>query len=119
MQSPTTTYEDKEPGDWIHLINHLETINFSVRIIREYTRRDPLLSQVYCFLMSGWPESADSKDLKIYHKIASELSVSDGCILRGSRVIIPPHARKSVLDELHSGHPGCGKMKALARSYVW
>ncbi|XP_060520646.1 uncharacterized protein K02A2.6-like isoform X2 [Cylas formicarius] len=41
------------------------------------------------------------------------------CLLWGTRVITPPGGRKSVIDLLHSGHPGMVKMKALARSYVW
>ncbi|XP_021347324.1 uncharacterized protein K02A2.6-like [Mizuhopecten yessoensis] len=34
-------------------------------------------------------------------------------------MIIPPRLRTRVLEELHSGHIGVVKMKALARSYVW
>jgi hypothetical protein len=45
----------------------------------------------------------------------------DGCVLWGSRIIIPVKGRKKVLDELelHEAHTGSSKMKALARSYVW
>ena len=37
----------------------------------------------------------------------------------GTRVVIPPPGRTAVLQELHEGHPGISKMKALARMYVW
>jgi len=37
----------------------------------------------------------------------------------GSRVLIPPKHQTQVLDELHDGHLGVVKIKALARSYVW
>ena len=43
----------------------------------------------------------------------------DGCILWGTRVVIPRRGRDAVLQELHEGHPGMSKMKALARMYVW
>lgn len=52
-------------------------------------------------------------------KLKTELSVEDGCLLWGSRVVIPPQARDEVLTELHEAHPGASQMKALARSYVW
>ncbi|XP_054876594.1 uncharacterized protein K02A2.6-like [Poeciliopsis prolifica] len=42
-----------------------------------------------------------------------------GCVLWGTRVIIPLKMRKSVLNEIHSGHQGIVKSKALARKYVW
>ena len=35
------------------------------------------------------------------------------------RVIVPPKGRDAVLHELHEGHPGITKMKALAWMYVW
>ena len=47
-----------------------------------------------------------------------ELSVLDGCILWGSRVVIPSVFRQSLLQELHT-NLGMSRMKSLARSYVW
>lgn len=41
------------------------------------------------------------------------------CLMWGQRVIVPPNLRQQVLEDLHTGHPGVVKMKALARSYVW
>lgn len=69
--------------------------------------------------MFGWPEDqVDPSLLPFVHK-KNELSVLNGCVLRGTRVVIPPRCRKLVLSELHETHSGSSKMKALARSYVW
>ena len=43
----------------------------------------------------------------------------DDCILGGSRVLIPKQGRSLILSELHGGHSGVSKMKALARMFVW
>ena len=48
-----------------------------------------------------------------------ELSCRDGCLLWGQRVIIPKRLRNQLLTELHEGHVGVCRMKALARSFVW
>ena len=32
---------------------------------------------------------------------------------------MPKKLQVQVLEELHQGHPGASRMKALARSYVW
>ena len=45
-----------------------------------------------------------------------EITVHSGCLMRGIRVIVPPKLRPQVLEELHQGHRGVVKMKALARS---
>ena len=47
------------------------------------------------------------------------MSVVDGCLLWGRRVIIPTIFLKQLLEELHSVHLGIKHMKSLARSFIW
>ena len=68
--------------------------------------------------MGGWPDAV-SLDLKPYQNRSEELSTLNGCVLWGARVIVPPQGWAAVLEKLHETHPGCTKMKALARSYIW
>ena len=69
-------------------------------------------------LSSGWKECTDPA-LKPFIQRRDGLSLDDGCILWGSRVVVPQQGRETVLEELHEGHPGIARMKALARSFVW
>ena len=48
-----------------------------------------------------------------------ELSVIDGCLIRGSRVIISTQGQNHVLSQFHDTHSSISRMKGLARSYVW
>ena len=48
-----------------------------------------------------------------------ELTVEDGCIVWGSRVVIPSPGRQRVLQQLHEGVSGMAQMKGLARMYMW
>ncbi len=34
-------------------------------------------------------------------------------------MVVPPQGRQAVLEQLHEGHPGMTRTKALARMYVW
>ena len=34
-------------------------------------------------------------------------------------MIVSPEGRQAIQKELHDTHPGCSKMKSLARCYVW
>ena len=43
----------------------------------------------------------------------------DGCLLWRTRVVVPPPGHNKIANELHEGHPGINRMKALARSFVW
>ena len=70
------------------------------------------------YIQQGWPAQCDP-NLTPFYSRRSELSLHQGCILWGSRVIVPAAGRKAVLQELHCGHPGMSQMKSLARMYVW
>ena len=87
----------------------------SEAVARE-TRGDPVLARVYESIMKGWPARVGGD--KPYYERRNELTVHQGCILWGMRVVIPNKLRERVLEELHDGHLGVVKMKALARSYV-
>jgi hypothetical protein len=48
-----------------------------------------------------------------------ELSIQNGCLLRGNSVIVSKEGQEQVLQQLHNRHPGISRMEALARSIVW
>ena len=106
------------PGETTLTLNMLESLPVTADKIQKWTSRDPTLSKVRLLLSSGW-EKTDQPDLAPYQQRQTELSLHNGCILWGSRVVVPPPGRERILDELHEGHPGIARMKSLARSFVW
>ena len=87
--------------------------------VARQTSLDPILSKVVRLVQfGGWPDQIP-ESLKPYAAKKDELSLTAGVLLWGHRVLIPDAARGAVLTELHVGHPGIGRMKALARSIVW
>ena len=78
-----------------------------------------MLGRLFDFVSDGWPEENSSADQwHAFRLRKDELSIEDGCVLWGNRVIIPTSLQTLVLKELHVSHPGICRMKALARSYV-
>ncbi|XP_041957495.1 uncharacterized protein K02A2.6-like [Alosa sapidissima] len=100
------------------LTEHLEQAPLNADQVARVTRKDSVLSKVLKFIMNGWPNDVD-KSLRAFHTRRCDLSVERGCVLWGTRVVLPEKQRKIVLKELHSGHQGVVKMKALAHNYVW
>ena len=100
------------------LTEMLQSAPITAAQIARWTRTDAVLSKVLRCIKEGWPEQVDEA-LKPYWQRRLELSVMDDCILWGNRVLIPKQGRPLILDELHGGHPGASKMKALARMFVW
>ena len=83
------------------------------------TAKDPVLIRVYQYVLEGWPQGGVNDDLKSYYQKRDQLSSDQGCILWGTRVVIPEVLQARLLKELHYTHPGIVKMKLLARSYMW
>lgn len=47
------------------------------------------------------------------------LSIEDGCLYYGERIVIPRSLQDKVLGLVHDGHIGIVRMKSLARRYVY
>ena len=101
------------PGDVLLLFQTLQSTPVRADQIRQWTDTDPVLSCVRRNVLSGWVDS-DDPDLQPYQSRATGLSVQDGCVLWGSRVVVPEKGRKAVMSLLHEGHPGITRMKQLA-----
>ena len=67
-------------------------------------------------VLKGWPEKRDEcpQNLKAYWTYRDELSVLDGLVLKGTRIIIPNDCRDDVLDKVHEEHFGIERMKLRA-----
>ncbi|KFD53316.1 hypothetical protein M513_05797 [Trichuris suis] len=91
----------------------------SPKDIASATARDPILSKVRTWLMSGWPHKCPSADFAPFISKRDAFSLQRDCILFGSRVVIPSQLRQEMLRMLHRSHQGVVATKAIARSYMW
>ena len=106
------------PMETVLLMEHLDNSPVTAAQIQLQTRMDPHLAQVLQYTLNGWPNVA-VPELKPYWSKRTELSVQNGCILWGSRVIVPSPSRVPLLQELHGSHPGICHTKSLARMFIW
>ncbi|XP_064642179.1 uncharacterized protein K02A2.6-like [Lineus longissimus] len=106
------------PAEFIHALDQIDTTVVTHTMIATWTNRHPVLANVRKFILSGWPKRVD-KQYQPYFYRRNELTLHEGCILWGARVIVPPQGHRQLLEELHLAHPGMVRMKKLARSYIW
>ena len=106
------------PQETVFLMETLQMSPVTAKQIKFWTSHDPILSKVRDRVLQGWVDTSDPKLLP-YQRRKNELSIEDGCILWGNRVVVPPPGQAKVMDTLHEGHPGMARMKSLARCYVW
>ncbi|GFW57731.1 transposon Tf2-6 polyprotein [Trichonephila clavipes] len=105
------TSEELEVKDDITIfqMSQIEALPVTSKELRQETSKDIELGPLLRALREG-------KDLQGRE---AQCTIEDGCIMYGQRVCIPRKFRKNVLEELHAGHLGIVKMKAIARSFVY
>jgi len=113
--------EEGTPESSVYQVEELwlEGLPVMSQEVKECTRRNPVLSRVVDYLRNGWPEELDDEQLKPFYARRYELSLEQGCIMWGLRVVIPDSLQERVLEEIHLAHPGIVRMKELARSHIW
>ena len=101
---PETPSATLIPGETILLLDTLHEPVFAAQI-RQWMNRDPVLSAVRRMVQQGWQYNGDV-DLHPFSQGKNDLSIQDGCVLWGNRVIVPQLGQAKVLVEMHQGHPG-------------
>ena len=83
------------------------------------TDHDLVLAKVKQYTWKGWPATVTDKRLQHYSSKRDELSLEDGILFWGSRVVVPPQAHDAVMEEAHSAHIDIARMKSLTHQFVW
>ena len=84
------------------------------RIARE-TSMDEVLQSVIKCVLEGWCKGQNAA----YANFKEELSVINGVLMKGARIVIPQKLRGDMLELIHVGHLGAEKQKRLARDLLY
>ncbi len=92
-----------------------------VREIQTNTTTDPELQAVIGYVVEGWPDHRSQVEsvVKPYFDARDVLSMIDGMVFKGTRVVIPKVMRPEALKILHQAHQGIVKTKQLARDLLY
>ena len=102
------------------VVRNIPTSEPKMLEIKQAQQKDEICQKVILYCQDGWPDKSLVKgELKQFFHVASELSVEDGLLLRGNRIVIPMALRVPVLNRLHEGHLGINKCRDRARESVW
>ena len=119
-------HHDKELLDDIEVMVHsvIQEIPASpvkLEEIRRATADCTELQQLRQVVMSGWPVTRKSvpREIEAYWNIRDEITVIDGLLFAGRKLIIPRSMRSVMLELLHESHQGVEKSKARARNVMY
>ena len=102
------------------LVQSLPATEKQLERIKQHQGEDEVCQQVMTYCRSGWPPRHDvAGAVSLYYHVSSELSVDNGLLMRGSRIVIPTALRLEMLDKIHTGHQGITKCRERARHSIW
>ncbi|XP_014665126.1 PREDICTED: uncharacterized protein K02A2.6-like, partial [Priapulus caudatus] len=89
--------------------------------IRVASEKDQTFTELKSTIMKGWPDDKSRLPPTItpFFNYRDELSVQDGIILRGERVVIPRSMRADIKRKVHAGHMGINSCLRRARELVF
>ena len=122
---PDDNFDEKECTEDIDTICLIKMVSRQIstdsKTLSRETAKDAILSAVMRYTREGWPSksSEHGDEIENYRKLSDSLSMANGCLLFGIRIIIPTSMRENVLNLLHIGHFGISRMKRLARTAVY
>ena len=85
------------------------------------TAADATLQDLIYYIEEGTPTDKNMLPpaIREYHQYLQDLSVVDGVVCRGERLIIPTSLRPSCLTALHAAHQGTSGMSARASTSIY
>ena len=109
-----------------------ETINVTIAAISMFqeskinqikckTSRDLALVKLAKVVQTGWPDQhvEIDQDLYVFWIHRWNLSIVDGVIMNGTRIVIPKSLQNEYLRCFYTGHFGISKCRARAKSTVY
>ena len=105
----------------INMVQNLPVSDEAKNAIRVETSKDEDLQALVKAVQKGWPEmkAALPAPVKPYFQLRDELSVQDGVLFRGNRVIIPRSMRADTLKKIHQSHIGINGCLRRARECLY
>ena len=109
------------PGLDVSIAQILKIDPTRLETLQEETKSDSTLKNLMNLIITGWPESMQDvpQQLHPYWCFRDELTVVDGLIMKGNRVVVPAALRSSTLDRLHDAHQGTTSTLQRARRTVY
>ena len=113
--------EDEDHGLAIALCAAITITPINWEDLQIATAADPALQDLTYYIEEGTPTDKHSLPpaIRDYHQYLGDLSVVDGVICRGERLIIPTSLRPACLSALHAAHQGTSSMTARASTSIF
>ena len=104
----------------IKTISHLPASAQWQETYRNAQSQDPECELLFKYCREGWPDRRAIDPMATpYWDAQGNLTVGDGILLCGGRIMVPKALRAVTLKKLHEGHQGIVRCRLRAKTAVW
>lgn len=122
-RAPSSCEQAEKDDDFVvHSVKNLPISDVRLEEFKKVSNNDVAMQMLHKYTMSGWPNEKHSTPdvVKPYWTVRDEIYVSEGLVLRDTRLIVPMSMRKSMLKRIHSSHLGIEKCVNRAKDvFFW
>ncbi|XP_055590265.1 uncharacterized protein K02A2.6-like [Uranotaenia lowii] len=100
----------------------LQHLPITFEMVLKATAKDPVLQKVKLYINNGWPtrsEAIPDTEVRPFYGRRESYSLVGDCVMMMNRVVIPKSLQKRIQKQIHQGHPGIERSKAIARGIVF
>ena len=103
------------------ITSHLNTRNDSLQQLREATQADDILAIRKYTINHSWPSSIKEvpSEIQLFWTFREELTIKDGLVLKGTRIVIPNKKQDEILKLIYEGHLGLTQCKLHTKETVY
>ena len=100
---------------------HFISTPIDLTAVKSSAAQDPTMNLLKNTIFNGWPPYRKQcpQELWEFWNFRCDLTLEDGLVLKGNRIVIPSSMRDQVLQAIHLGHQGENKCILRARESVF
>ena len=89
------------------MVQYLPVSETTQNIVRTATESDPVMKELKTTIREGWPENKDlPARIRDYFPFREELTLQNGLVFKGERLVVPESAREEMKARIHASHIG-------------
>uniref|UniRef100_A0A8C7JBX1 Gypsy retrotransposon integrase-like protein 1 n=1 Tax=Oncorhynchus kisutch TaxID=8019 RepID=A0A8C7JBX1_ONCKI len=121
QQAICSLQQEQQDVQQINQADYLNVTDHRLAQIRQHTDKDEHLQSLKSMALAGWPYLKEETPFTVreYWTFRDEISLQNGVLFRGQKVIIPKSLRPEMLTRIHSSHVGGDACYRQARETLY
>ena len=118
---PSKPDPNSEEFEHVNMAQFLPISDERLIEIKVETEADATLQLLEETILQGWPDNKEHVPPQIfpYFSTRDELSIQDGLVFRGERVVVPAKLRHDIKNKIHTSHMGAESCLRRARECLF